>query len=180
MTLRFTHRLTRLIRADAHGVIESLEDRSLLLKQHLREAEIELQHKRARATALGEEETRLAQNAARLERAVAALDEDTRLALEGDREDLARFALHKLIPKRVEAESMRGRIEEIRAERERTAPKLASQEAEFEELRERIHQQLADQARANASEPIHAERRAADEEVEMELLRRTRTAGGIS
>ncbi|MFQ5418503.1 MAG: PspA/IM30 family protein [Myxococcota bacterium] len=180
MALRFTHRLTRLIRADAHGIIESLEDRSLLLKQHLREAELELQRKRARVAALGEEETRLADNAARLERAVAALDEDTRLALEGEREDLARFALRKLIPKRCEAEATRGRIEEIRAERDHLAPTLAAQEALFDELRDRIHQQLALEARAGDSLPARAESRAAEEEVEMELLRRSRTVGGNS
>jgi phage shock protein A len=180
MAIQFTQRLSRLIRADAHGIVESLEDRSLLLKQHLREAELELQRKGARITTLTEEEARLGENAARLDRAVAALDEDTRLALAGEREDLARFALRRLIPKRAEADALRARIAEIRAERDRLAPKLAAQEAEFEELQARIHAQLA--AEASSQEPGFSgcDRRAAEEEVELELLRRLHPEGGVS
>ena len=35
-------RMARLVRADAHGVVEALEDRGLLLRQHLRDAEAEV------------------------------------------------------------------------------------------------------------------------------------------
>jgi phage shock protein A len=178
MAIRFTQRLTRLIRADAHGIIESLEDRALLLKQHLREAELELHHKRARLATLDEEEKRLHEDAKRLDEAIRTLDEDTRLALEGEREDLARFAIRKLLPKRSEATALRGRIEEIRAERDGLAPKLEAQEAEFEELRNRVREKLAADARATASSEPCAEWRAAEEEVEMELLRRMQAAGG--
>ena len=98
--MKILDRLTLLVKADAHGVLEQLEERSLLAKQHLREAELELQHKRARRTALAEEERRAAEDADRLEAAVARIDEDVRLALEREREDLARFAIRKLLPRR--------------------------------------------------------------------------------
>ncbi len=71
MAIRLIHRINRLVAADAHGIVESLEDRALLLKQHLREAELELQHKRARAEALAEEERRIAESAERIDGAVA-------------------------------------------------------------------------------------------------------------
>jgi phage shock protein A len=178
MAIRFTQRLSRLIQADAHGIIESLEDRALLLKQHLREAELALQQKRARLATLDEEEQRLTEDAKRLEQAQRNLDEDTRLALAGGREDLARFAIRKLLPKRHEAAALRARIDEIRSERESLAPKVATQEAEFEELRARVHAKLAADARsASTAEPC-PEWRAADEEVEMELLRRVQATGG--
>ena len=180
MAIRFTQRLTQLIRADAHGIIESLEDRALLLKQHLREAELELQRKRARLATLDEEEQRLQEDAKRLEDAVRALDEDTRLALAGGREDLARFAIRKLLPKRSEATALCGRVGEIRAERDRLAPKLVEQEADFEELRSRVREKLAAETRATASSAPSAEWRAAEEEVEMELLRRMQAAGGTT
>jgi len=177
MTIRFAQRLTRLIQADAHGIIESLEDRSLLLKQHLREAELALQGKRARLATLAEEEQRLIEDAKRLEQALLALDEDTQLALAGGREDLARFAIRKLLPKQHEAASLRARIDEIRNEKESLAPKLATQEAELEDLRTRVRNQLADDARATAGPELRPEWCAADEEVEMELLRRVRSGG---
>ena len=45
MALRLFDRIGLLLKADAHGVVESLEERSLLLKQYVREAEIELNQK---------------------------------------------------------------------------------------------------------------------------------------
>jgi len=178
MAIRFSQRLSRLVRADAHGIIESLEDRALLLKQHLREAEIELQRKRARLATLGEEEQRLSEDAARLDATIRGLDEDTRLALAGEREDLARFAIRKLLPKRGEAAARRARIDEIRAERERLTPKLEAQEAEFETLRGRVREQLDAEARATPADAACGEWHTAEEEVEMELLRRVQAAGG--
>ena len=41
MAMKFFDRLTTLIKADAHGVVDALEERSLLLRQHVREAELE-------------------------------------------------------------------------------------------------------------------------------------------
>jgi len=178
MTIRFTRRLTRLIRADAHGLLDSLEDRALLLKQHLREAELALQHKRARLTALDDEEQRLREDAKRVDAASQRLDDDTRMALEGGREDLARFAIRKLLPLRRESAALARRCEELRAEREALAPKLAAQESELEELAARVRERLAADARDDRSGAPCDPWRPAEEEVEMELLRRARAAGG--
>ena len=100
MGIRFMERMARLVRADAHGVLDQLEERSLLLKQHLREAEIELHHKRAELESLDEELRRLEEEGGRLQERIAALDEDVALALAGDKEELARFAIRRLIPQR--------------------------------------------------------------------------------
>jgi phage shock protein A len=176
MSIGFTQRLSRLIRADAHGIIESLEDRALLLKQHLREAELELQRKRARIATLADEAQQLTEDAARLDRAAERLDEDTRLALGGGRDDLARFALRRLLPLRREADALRERVTAIRAERERLEPKLAEQAEEFEILEQRIRERLAAESRTEPAFGSPLATAAADEEVEMELLRRTQPA----
>ena len=54
MAMKLFDRMTTLIKADAHGVVDALEERSLLLRQHVREAELELLQKRARVEALTE------------------------------------------------------------------------------------------------------------------------------
>ena len=100
MTLRLLDRIATLVRADAHGVVEALEEKSLLLKQSLREAELELLEKRARLAALGEEEARVQGRAERHRADIAKLDEDVALALAGDREEIARFAIRRLLPLR--------------------------------------------------------------------------------
>ena len=174
--MRFLDRLSLLVKADAHGVLEQLEERSLLAKQHLREAELELGRKRARVEALEEEERRLAEERSRLGSEISSLDEDVSLALSGDKEELARFALRKLLPKRRTSEELSRRGEEIRGQRARIAQKLEQQQQDFEQLQRRVRAQLA-QARQERVERVGAvEDPAADEEIELELLRR-RSAG---
>jgi phage shock protein A len=177
MAIRLIHRINRLVAADAHGLVESLEDRALLLKQHLREAELELQHKRARKEALGEEERRIVETSRRIEDAIANHEHDAQLALAEDRDDLARFSIRKLIPLQRELSVLSARSQELSDERTRIRDKLTSQEADFERLRARVHAQLAaPEPRAGAAiDPI--EPVVADEEVEMELLRRKRVGG---
>ncbi len=174
MAIRLIHRINRLITADAHGLVESLEDRSLLLKQHLREAELELQHKRARGEALAEEERRIAETAKRIGDALASNEQDAQLALTEDRDDLARFSIRKLIPLQRELSVLSARSKEIADERVRIREKLESQEADFERLRARVRTQLASpEPRSDAAIELVV----ADEEVEMELLRRKRVGG---
>lgn len=181
MAIRFIHRIQRLVAADAHGFVESLEDRALLLKQHLREAELELQRKRARVEALAEEERRVGETARRLEEALGRAEQDTRLALAEQRDDLARFAIRRLLPKRAELTALTTRARELGEQRARLAERLSEQEAEFEQLRARVRAQLArPEAPADAAlEPAGcgAEAAVSDEDVEMELLRRKRAGG---
>jgi len=174
--MKITQRFGRLVRSDVHGMLEQLEERSLLLKQHLREAELELQRKRARLSTLADEERRLGEDAARLENATRTLDEDTRLALAEGRDDLARFAIRKLLPRRAEIGALRARATELAEERARVESLLEGQESEFEELRSRIRSRLAEVQAAEEGD-LELEPAVSDEEIELELLRRQQAAG---
>ena len=181
MSLRLFDRIATLVRADAHGVVESLEDRERLLKQYLREAELELHRKRAELEALRDEEKRLRESLARREEESRALDEDIALALGGGKEDLARFAIRRWLPRRSEAKALTARLASVVAEAQALAERLAEQERQFESLRTRVRAELA---RAPEREPPGgwlAEPPVADEEVELELMRRRgATEGGRS
>jgi phage shock protein A len=185
--MKFLDRALRLVRADAHGVMDQLEERSLLLKQHLREAEVEITRKRVRLEALEDEEMEVAQEATRRERQHALLDEDVELALAGDKEDLARFAVKRLLPVRDALRSLQERGDAIRRERARLAERLMEQQEQFEELRQEVASRLASGRREKAAREASDGAspacggdsvldgqggRAADEEVELELLRR--------
>jgi phage shock protein A len=178
MTMKLFDRIATLLKADAHGVIESLEERSLLLKQYVREAEIELNQKRARLETLREEEKRLHEALVRHEAEVRGLDEDIALALAGGKDDLARFAIRRLIPRRAEAKALGAQIEQRRAEGQALAERLAAQEAQFEDLRTRVRAELAYGAEAGGCTPWPCAAAVADEEVELELMRRRRAEGG--
>jgi len=178
MSLRLFDRIATLVKADAHGVVESLEERSLLLKQCLREAEIDLHRKRAELEALHDEEKSLRETQARREEEARALDEDVTLALAGGKDDLARFAIRRLLPRRSEAKAAGARLQEL-AERSRTlAERLAEQESQFESLRARVRAELAREPGIGSPCGWQGEPVVADEEVELELMRRRRVAEG--
>ena len=168
--MNFLERMAVLLKADAHGVMDQLEERSLMVKQHLREAELELTRKRARAEALEEEERRLSDEAERLEKQVAAADEDVELALAGGKDDLARFALRRLLPLREAARERRVRVAELREDRLRLQERLEAQEAQLDALRTRARAtRAADEAQARDAGFVAG---VADEQIELELLRR--------
>lgn len=178
MTIRLFDRIATLVRADAHGVVDALEERSLLLKQYVREAEIELNQKRARLAAAREEEARLAEAVARREEEIRGLDEDIALALEGEQDDLARFAIRRLLPRRDEAAALQSQLEQRRKQIEALAQRIAEQESQFESLEVRVRAELAAGRESSDAPPWLGETAVADEEVEIELMRRRQAMGG--
>ncbi len=176
--MKIFDRLGLLIRADAHGMMDRLEERTLLVKQHLREAEIELGRKRARLSAIDEELVRLGEETRRTGARLADLDADVELALGRGEEDLARFALRRLLPERIALRAMHDRSTGLESERERLGSRLAEQEGALEALRVRARARLAELETAESQEPFRTAP-VADEEIEFELLRR-RGAGSAS
>ena len=177
--MKFIDRLSLLVQADAHGVLEQLEERTLLAKQHLREAELELTRKRARAEALEDESRRLAEEASRLDGEIRSLDEDVELALAGGKEELARYALRRLLPKRRASEELRRRTAESDEERQRLVERISAQEIELDTLSRRVRARpAADRAQENERTGF-IEVPAADEEIEIELMRRRGVAEGV-
>ncbi len=168
--MRVFERMGRIVRADAHGMMDQLEERSLLLKQHLREAELEVAQKRARLEASDEESRRLTEEGQRLEVQVAALDDDVELALGGDDAELARFAVRRLLPKRQALQSLFARSAQLTESRARMRSQLETQESQLAELRPRVRAALL----RPDPEPIEwaGESVVSDEEIELELLRR--------
>ena len=109
--MSFLTRVSTLLKADAHGMVDAVEDRALLLRQHLREAEAELGRKRARKEALDSEHRELGEEAGRAEKEIARLEDDISLAMKGEKEDLARFAIKKLLSFRHRAEQVKRQIQ---------------------------------------------------------------------
>ena len=175
-------RFLTLAKADAHGVLDSLEDSSLVLKQCLREAELELAQKRQRLEELGRWREQLEQARAELASRAQELDADIQLALGQDQEDLARFSIRRLLGARRRETTLAEQLAGVREESERLARDLESQESELAELKERVQTHLTEQrareqfaaaapedgdpTRAGNELPVH------ELEVEIELLRR--------
>src|SRR5688572_6055224 len=143
MALKLFDRIGTLLKADAHGIVESLEERSLVLKQYLREAELEVNRKRARLEAVREDEKRLVETVRRREDEIRALDEDVSLALGSGKDDLARFAIRRLLPRRAEAKVLAARIAERAEEARVLAERVEAQQQRLDALRARVRAELA-------------------------------------
>jgi len=168
-------RMTHLLKADAHGVVDSLEDRRLVLRQALREAEGELDRKKARRAALGDEARRLGEEAESLSQARERLDADVELALDGEKEELARFSARKLLEVRSESERVEARLARVTTDSGELDGNIARQEAELSSLKSRVRSALERQDRPGDD---LAGGCVADAEVELELLRRRRDRKG--
>lgn len=174
--MRLMDRMGSWLKAESHGVVDAIEDKGLLLKQAVREAEIALDGKRAESESLRAREKDLTTLLERAREEATNLDADIELALEQSQEELARFAARKLLPLRhriAESERTQRDVQEKRAELEAV---IASQANELDALKARVRDYL-ERARAGESE-ISFDRVVSDEDVELELLRRRRKNGG--
>ena len=105
------------------------------------------------------------------------LDEDIGLALGNDKDDLARFAIRRLLPRRAEVKALAVQIAKHAEEAEALAARAELQQTQLEALRVRVRAELARERHDTAPAAWDAEPVVADEDVELELMRR-RTAGG--
>ena len=141
-----------------------------------REAELELARKRARLEELDGSLELLARQGEQSAERLRGLDDDVRLALARGEDELARFAVRRVLALRRQLERGEALGRDRRDERAKLAAKLELQERELEALRDRVREALAEE-RARATHgcdidpdgPAFAVR---DEEVELELLRR--------
>lgn len=162
------------LRADAHGVVDALEDESLVLKQHLRDAESALMKQRATVGQLEAEAKRLEAERKRADEACERFERDAELALEAGRDDLARYALKQLLPRRRLVERIEARLREITEEKKELVATLEQRELAFDELRARVQAYLADREAGRYEAGIEP---VTDEQIELELLRRRRERG---
>jgi phage shock protein A len=172
MGTKLFDRITTLIKADMHGVLESLEERSLLLKQYVREAEVELDRKRVRLEALRDAETRLRNELAHREAEIRSIDDDIALAMRGGKDDVARFAIRRLIPRRDQVKILQAQITERTNERDALEKRLAAQQERLENLKTRVRAELARSVESGPPCAWFGDAAVAEEEVELELLRR--------
>ncbi len=181
--MRFFDRFINLAKADAHGVLDSLEDAGLVLKQCLREAENELVSNQTRHDELVRWLEQLENQQEALTKRTHTLDDEIRLAIAEDAEELARFSIRRLLATQRKKEEL---AEELRVAGEELGglrARIAVQEAELRELRLQVEGYLARRRASEAgciSSPVDPDVGAfvREEEVDLELLRRRQPETG--
>ncbi len=170
--MQLFRRFITLARADAHGVIDSLEDTELILKQCLREAEIELDRKRSRFESISNQLDQMEKERLRLNREVLQLEADIALAMKQEQDELARYSVRRFLTKRKQEEELTLALPEERERYNNLDTEISAQEEELTRLKEKVQTHLATQAQARSHPP---ETPVAEEEIELELLRRRGT-----
>ncbi|HKU45086.1 MAG TPA: PspA/IM30 family protein [Polyangiales bacterium] len=156
------------LKADAHGVIDALEDRALLLRQYLRDAEAELARKRGQLQALELDQRTLERDQKRAASQLLELESGAELALRAGNDELARHTLKRLLALRARTRRQHERSEELATTRRELEQKRSEQAERYELMKERVSAELA---RSGAGCELDADV-ISDEQVELELLRR--------
>lgn len=173
-------RMLRLCTADIHGVMDQLEDKHLLLKQHLREMEASLDLKAGQARALGEQIERLQGRIAAQRQEAERLEPDIDLAVQKEKEDIARMLIRKRRTLMAVAAQFQRRVEAMAAEKERLGETLAAQRLQYETLQAKAEaccRQPGESPDRGAGEPAQWEAAEPEApEIEIELLQRKQRA----
>ena len=177
-------RVSRLFRADAHAVLDRLEEPALLLRQAVREMEAALEADEQARRRFDRQHSQVLARQAELARNIETTTQELDVCFEAGNEKLART----LVRRRLEAERLHAvlgrRVDEV-------AEALAGLDARLDENRARLEamrqkaELLADEAPAERDDATWSEReferglRVGDDEVEIaflkELKRRARS-----
>ena len=169
-------RLIRLCRADLHGVMDQLEDKGLLLRQHLREMEGSLKHKEAQIEKIAWDCIRIQRELDRRQQEIRDLAQDLEMALRKDKDDIARALIRKRRALQGAVDQLRIQFDTLDENRNNLGQMLARQRLIYDRLKVDAAGFLrnADQrnfdSSASSMDDILSFQATTEEEVELELL----------
>jgi phage shock protein A len=171
-------RIVKIFKADIHGVMDRLEDRSLLLKQHLRDMEESLHRKEAKLKKMTADHNQRRKNLAGYRKQWEVLDHDLTVALRKSKDDIARMLIRKMKPLEIMSEELTRHLEALNEEMVQFRNHLQKQRLRYEQLKYRtteyLHKTQMHQWEKEVIDPVSAGGYEAptDEEIELELLKR--------
>jgi len=164
-------RVSRLLRADLHAVLDRIEEPEMLLRQAVREMEDELAQDERRLKLMTHEQTQTGARLGQLEGTLAELESELDICFAAHKEDLART----LIRRRLEAERLRAHLERRRQQGEQEAralrERIGENRARLEGMRQKAELLAEEDRPAPAAEPWGGlDPAVRDEDVEVAFL----------
>ena len=170
-------RIVKIFKADIHGVMDRLEDRRLLLKQHLRDMEEVLQRQEARLRQMTADRNQKQKDLADYRQQYEVLNHDLTVALRKNKDDIARMLIRKMRPLENMSEELTRHLDALNEERIQFKNHLMQQRLRYEQLKYRTTEYLRrtqmQQWDKDVIDPNSADVYEAltDEEIELELLK---------
>ena len=172
------NRIERLFKADAHGVLDWLEDPEAILKQSVRDMEAEMGQGEQRHADLSRKADKLQSFVATVEAKISELEDQIDICFEEDNTELARTFIRKKLEAEKRLKTASSLVADVVAKRETQRQKLKQQTEQLDAIVEKM-QLFVD----NACETTHQESVSAfesasiavsDEEVEIAFLHEKR------
>jgi len=171
--------MIRLWKADFNGLMDELEDKGLLLKQHIREMEDELEKKRRIVEEHGLECEQLLQELNICSRELEQLEKDLKVSVLKEKDDIARMVIRKIKGISNNRKNIEQRYQTADKARIKTLEELSSRAAEDKRLKLAAKDYLVREARKR--KPLQASDSSwcsygmapelSAEEVELELIK---------
>ncbi|MBT3310880.1 MAG: hypothetical protein HN737_07850 [Desulfobacterales bacterium] len=171
-------RFLKIFKADLHGVMDQLEDKSLLLKQHLREMEEALEKKSETLQQIISSRDLAVRERERHNIETEKLEKDITAAIEKNKDDVARLLIKKEKTLKKHMENLCSHIETLLLEITIMKDSIEKQSIEYDELmlksREYFHRTEQKQWEKNLSEiiPFKIYGEPTEEEIEFDLVMR--------
>jgi phage shock protein A len=128
-------RMLRLCKADLHGVMDQLEDKNLLIRQHLREMRENLKSKEARLEQISAACRRIQHDLEQHNRQIQKIDPDLDLAVRKGKDEVARMLIRKRLTLQGGSRHLQHQLEILDEEKIRTAQLLEEQRLQYEQLK---------------------------------------------
>lgn len=164
-------RLSRLLRADAHAVLDRIEEPDLLLRQALREMEQELEQATRQVRVLEQERDRSSVREKALCETLARIGDDLALCLDAGQDELARGLIRRRLETERGVQALEQRLSGLDRELTDRHKALAENRTRYENLRRQAETLLDDWQPDSRPHDARDYAPVSEQEVEVALLR---------
>jgi phage shock protein A len=171
-------RIVKIFKADIHGVMDQLEDRELLLKQHLRDMEEALHRKQVKLSKMTASHNQGQKDLVEYKQQLEILDHDLTVAVRKNKDDIARTLIRKMKPLENLSGEFSRHLKALDEEIIQITNQLHQQRLRYEQLKNRtteyLHKTQMQQWKKDVIDPVSNDGygASADQEIELELLKR--------
>jgi phage shock protein A len=173
-------RITRLFKADIHGLLDLLEEPEALLKQAIRDMESEIEQGQQALAERQRSVERLRRASGHLESSINTYEEQIEIAFEAQNDDLARTFIRKKLETENRLQATVRAIADMTAETDAMQHRLREQQAQLDAIIANMPLYAGEQSHTEPSVGSAAPSGVAEEDVEAAFLRakRQRAGGG--
>jgi len=175
------YRIKRLVKADAHAIVEGLEDPKWILAQSIRDMELELEKQSILISDKSERLERLRKQFQNSKSIVEHADKDIELAMEEKREDIAKTLIRKIIINKKNMDILKEQEEILQKEILVEGKELTEKKQAYDEICSRS-QTVAFPSKKDdvfhESKRLVEKETSLEHEVELEFLRRLKKSKG--